>query len=59
MICREYLTEYDEYSHCIKHNITISTDNYLVFKTIKEYAESICEDEDVPKLCEEASEVEE
>ena len=54
MIYREYLTEYDEYSHGIKHSITISTDNYHVFKTIKAYAESVC-DEDEPKLCEDAS----
>lgn len=55
MIYREYLTEYDEYSHCIKHSITISTDNYHVFKTIKAYAESVCESEDYPALCEDAS----
>ena len=55
MIYREYLTEYDEYSHGIKHSITISTDNFHVFKTIKAYAESVCENEDAPKLCEDAS----
>lgn len=54
MIYREYLTEYDEYSHGIKHSITISTDNFHVFKTIKAYAESVC-DEDAPKLCEDAT----
>ena len=55
MIYREYLTEYDEYSHGIKHSITISTDNFHVFNTIKAYAESVCENEDAPKLCEDAS----
>ena len=55
MIYREYLTEYDEYSRSIKHSITISTDNFHVFRTIKAYAESVC-DEDAPKLCEDASE---
>lgn len=43
MIQREYLTEYDEYLHGIRHSITISTDKYHVFKTIKAYAESVCE----------------
>ena len=47
MIQREYITEYDVYSHCIKHSITISTDNLFVFKTIKAYVESVCENEDV------------
>jgi len=47
MIQREYITEYDEYSHCIKYSITISTDNVFVFKTIKAYVESVCENEDV------------
>ena len=46
MIYREYLTEYDEYSHGIKHSITISTDNFFVFKTIKAYVESVCENDD-------------
>lgn len=55
MIYREYLTEYDEYSCGMKHSITISTDNYRVFKQIKAYAESVCDKEDVPKLCEDAS----
>ena len=55
MIYREYLTEYDEYSRSIKHSITISTDNFHVFRAIKAYAESVC-DEDAPKLCEDASE---
>lgn len=57
MIYREYLTEYDEYSQCVKRSITISTDNYHVFKTIKAYAESVCDrNEDDPNLCEDASE---
>ena len=56
MIYREYLTEYDKYDGCIKHSITISTDNFHVFKTIKAYAESVCENEDAPKLCEDVSE---
>ena len=56
MIYREYLTEYDEYLHGIKHSITISTDNYHVFKTIKASAESVCDrNEDAPDLCEDAS----
>lgn len=55
MIYREYITEYDEFSHGIKHSITISTDNFHVFKTIKAYAESVCENEDALKLCEDAS----
>lgn len=55
MIYRDYLTEYDEYLCGMKHSITISTDNYHVFKTIKAYAESVCDNEDVPKLCEDAS----
>lgn len=54
MIYREYLTEYDTYSHGMKHSITISTDNFYVFKTIKAYAESVCENEDAP-LCEDVS----
>lgn len=58
MISREYLTEYDDFANCIKHSITISTDNYHVFKTIKAYAESVCENEDARKLCEDESEVE-
>ena len=56
MIKREYFTVYDEYSHSIKHNITILTDSYHVFETIKAYAESVCEKEDAPKLCEDVSE---
>lgn len=52
MIQREYLTEYDEYSHGIRHSITISTDDYYVFKTIKAYVESVCENEDAPARCE-------
>ena len=56
MIYREYLTEYDEYSQGIKHSITISTDNYHVFKTIKAYAESVCGNEEVHALCEDESE---
>ena len=56
MIYREYLTEYDEYLNCVKHSITISTNSHHVFKTIKAYAESVCESEDYPKLCEDASE---
>lgn len=56
MIQREYITEYDEYSHCTKHSINISTDIFHVFKTIKAYAESVCEDVDAPKLCKDASE---
>lgn len=56
MIYREYLTEYDEYSCGIKHSITISTDNFYVFNTIKAYAERVCEDEEAPELCEDASE---
>lgn len=55
MIYREYLTEYDEYSQGIKHSITISTDNFHVFKTIKAYAESVCENEYAPIGCEDAS----
>ncbi len=56
MIYREYLTEYDEYSRGIKHSITISTDNFHVFKTIKAYAESVCDrNEDAPDLCEDAA----
>lgn len=39
MIQREYLTEYDEYTNAIRHSITISTDKYHVFKTIKAYVE--------------------
>lgn len=50
MIKREYITEYNEYLHGIKHSITISTDNYYVFKTIKAYVESNCEKEDAPKF---------
>ena len=56
MIYREYLTEYDKYSHGMKHSITISTDNFHVFKTIKAYAESVCENEDAPKFCVDISE---
>lgn len=56
MIKREYLTEYDEYLHGNRYNITISTDNFHVFKAIKAYAESVCEKEDAPKLCEYVSE---
>lgn len=55
MIQREYLTEYDEYSHGIRHSITISTDDYYVFKTIKAYVESVCENEDAPEICEDVS----
>ena len=55
MIYREYLTEYDAYDCCVKHSITISTDSNHVFKKIKEYAESVCESEDYPALCEDAS----
>lgn len=55
MIYREYLTEYDEYSHCIKHRITVSTDSHHAFNAIKKYAESVCESEDYPSLCEDAS----
>ena len=55
MIYREYLTEYDDYDCCVKHSITISTDSNHVFKTIKAYAESVCESEDYPPLCEDAS----
>lgn len=50
MIQREYLTEYDEYLHGNRYNITISTDNFHVFKAIKSYAESVCEKEDAPKF---------
>ena len=55
MIYREYLTEYDKYDGYIKHSITISTDNRYVFKAIKEHIESVCESEDYPPLCEDAS----
>lgn len=48
MIQREYLTEYDEYLHGNRYNITISTDKFHVFKAIKSYAESVCEKEDAP-----------
>ena len=41
MIQREYLTEYDEYLHGNRYNITISTDNFHVFKAIKAYAEDV------------------
>lgn len=55
MIQREYTTEYDEYRSCVMHTITISTNSHHVFKTIKAYAESVCESEDYPALCEDAS----
>ena len=55
MIYREYLTEYDKYSHGIKHSITISTDNFHVFRTIKAYAESVCDNEEDTELCEDAT----
>ncbi len=55
MIYREYTTEYDDFTECIKHSINITTDNHHVFKTIKAYAESVCESED-NLLCEDASE---
>lgn len=58
MIQREYLTEYDEYTNAIRHSITISTDKYHVFKTIKAYVESVCEKEDATARCEDKSEVE-
>lgn len=56
MIYREYTTEYDDFTECIKHSINITTDNHHVFRTIKAYAESVCEGEDYPALCEDASE---
>lgn len=59
MIQREYLTEYDEYTNCIRHSVTISTDELSVFKKIKAYAESVCEIEDAHTGCEDESEVEE
>ena len=56
MIYREYSTEYNDLTKRIRHNIKISTDNHHVFHTIKQYAESVCEGEDYPAFCEDASE---
>ena len=47
MIQRGYLTEYDEYLHGNRYNITIYTDYFHVFKAIKAYAESVCEKEEL------------
>ena len=55
MIYREYTTEYDDFTECVKHSINITTDNHHVFRTIKAYAEKVCEGED-NLFCEDASE---
>jgi hypothetical protein len=56
MIYREYLTEYDNYDHKIKHNITISTDNFHLYKALKSYVENVCDCEEEPAFCVEENE---
>jgi len=59
MIYREYLTEYDNYDHKKKHSITIITDDFHLYKTIKTCVENMCNCAEEPAFCVEESKAEE
>lgn len=59
MIYREYLTEPNDYNHKKKYSITVITDNFHLYKTIKTCVENVCNCAEEPAFCVEENEAEE
>jgi len=59
MIYREYLTESDGHGYKKKYSITVITDDFHLYKTIKTCVENMCNCAEEPAFCVEESEAEE